>query len=608
MAQYRFSSQVIGRSTGRSAVAAAAYRAGQSLADERTGQVHDFSRKGGVLHTEIMAPDNAPDWMRDRQRLWNAVEVAEKRGDAQLSREVQLSLPHELTDEQRLGLVRDFVNSQFVARGMIADMAIHSPGREGDDRNHHAHIMLTMRELAGEGFGKKAREWNDKALLQTWREEWAHQQNAVLERFGHPTKVDHRSLEAQGIDREPAPHLGAHAHQMEQQGKASRIGDEARAVDARNQERAGNHQQAAVINLSIERHRRQFAQVAAERVDALRDSFVHATIDLERRQERQRLALQESLEKQYGASQRTMSAELAAIDGRARSTGWKKVLRVVTGAEARDRVNAEKFQKGLANIEQRKHEASGALDFAQAEARTVATKAQAAKVEALKTELAREGARKEKQILAVQRRQAWEAQRTAQKEAKAEQNAKPRYRPKDYRPTAEQQAKGIERKERNALPPPRENPVKDAFENVRKIEQGKPAPIKHEARFVSTPAPSPSPMGEVKTPARVVQNVPQKAPPARQAAPPSPRKEFVRQAPATPAPALRRDMGAAAKAPPTPAPVKASPAQTKTPAPAPSPAPVQSAPRKDWQTASTPDKPRQFKTLPPRDPNKTRDR
>ncbi|MBS7708165.1 MobA/MobL family protein, partial [Chelatococcus asaccharovorans] len=117
MAQYRFASQIIGRASGRSAVAAAAYRAGQALTDDRTGLVHDFSRKRGVALAEIMAPDNAPDWMRDRAQLWNAVEKIETRTNSQLAREIQLSLPHELTEAQRIELVRGFVNSQFVARG-----------------------------------------------------------------------------------------------------------------------------------------------------------------------------------------------------------------------------------------------------------------------------------------------------------------------------------------------------------------------------------------------------------------------------------------------------------------------------------------------------------
>ena len=160
MADYRLSAQVIKRSDGRSAIAAAAYRSAERLLDERTGLTSDYSRKDGVTHAEIVAPDNTPDWMHDRAQLWNAVEAVERRKDAQLAREVQLSLPHELTDEQRKELVLGFVKEQFVAKGMIADIAIHAPSADGDQRNHHAHVMLTMRTLTNEGFGNKARDWN----------------------------------------------------------------------------------------------------------------------------------------------------------------------------------------------------------------------------------------------------------------------------------------------------------------------------------------------------------------------------------------------------------------------------------------------------------------
>ena len=218
MADYRLSAQVISRSSGQSAVAAAAYRAGERLHDVRLGEAHDYRRKSGVLHSQIMAPANTPDWMKDRAQLWNAVEAAEKRKDAQLAREIQLSLPHELDHKARVELARRFVQEQFVDRGMIADLAIHTPGREGDDRNHHAHVMLTMRELTGEGFGKKAREWNGPDVLEGWREQWANHQNREFEKRGLDIRVDHRSYEAQGIDREPTQHLGPTASKMERRG------------------------------------------------------------------------------------------------------------------------------------------------------------------------------------------------------------------------------------------------------------------------------------------------------------------------------------------------------------------------------------------------------
>lgn len=210
MAIYRLSAQVIGRSSGRSATAAAAYRAGACIADERSGTAHDYSRRRGVVHTEVLAPANAPDWMKDRARLWNAVEAVEKRRDAQLSREVQLALPHELDAAQRLELVREFVRDAFVARGMIADLAVHAPHASGDGRNHHAHVMLTLRELTGDGFGKKERAWNETPVLEDWREQWGKAVNLALERAGIGERVDHRSYaerdaQGQALAEAPAP-------------------------------------------------------------------------------------------------------------------------------------------------------------------------------------------------------------------------------------------------------------------------------------------------------------------------------------------------------------------------------------------------------------------
>jgi hypothetical protein len=200
MAIYHFDASVISRSKGRSATAASAYRTAEMIKDHRTGEVHDYTRKGGVLHTEIIAPDNAPAWVHDRSALWNAVEDAERRKDAQVAREVRVALPSELSTEQNADLVRAFVQEQFVAHGMIADVAIHAPGREGDQRNHHAHIMLTTREIGPEGFGAKNRDWNAKELLVDWRGSWAEHVNDTLERCDIHERVDHRTLVAQRAD------------------------------------------------------------------------------------------------------------------------------------------------------------------------------------------------------------------------------------------------------------------------------------------------------------------------------------------------------------------------------------------------------------------------
>lgn len=310
MAIYRLSAQVIGRSSGRSSTAAAAYRAGSVLRDERTGQEHDYTRRRGVTHSEIIAPDNAPEWMKDRAQLWNAVEAAERRKDAQLSREIQVALPHELTDAQRLDLVRGFVRAEFAERGMVADVSIHSADAKGDDRNHHAHIMLTMRSLTDAGFGNKAREWNDEKMLEHWREAWGRAVNLSLERAGFAERVDHRSYQDRGIDREPEPKQGPVATEMERQGRPSHAGDDRRAVQERNAERDRLEAERKVIDLEAERVRRD-AGLTPEQLRAMQARELRKweqerrEADERNRQQRER----ETLEREERARRRLARAQ-----------------------------------------------------------------------------------------------------------------------------------------------------------------------------------------------------------------------------------------------------------------------------------------------------------
>jgi len=238
LAIFHLNARVVKSSKGQSAVAKAAYNAHDLLTNENTGDRHDYRYKGEVIFSGIFAPKDAPAWVKeltqDRQALWSAVEGAEKRKDAQLAREVEFALPHELTDQQREYLVKDFVRENFVRKGMIADVSIHAPSREGDDRNYHAHVLLTMRRIGSDGFGEKAREWNSKAQLQEWRGQWEHLANRHLERHGHDARIDHRSLEEQGLDREPTIHVGPTATDFEREGIKTERGDMCREVEGRN--------------------------------------------------------------------------------------------------------------------------------------------------------------------------------------------------------------------------------------------------------------------------------------------------------------------------------------------------------------------------------------
>ncbi|MBK6721406.1 MAG: Ti-type conjugative transfer relaxase TraA [Sphingomonadales bacterium] len=237
MAIFHLSVKVISRASGRSAVAASAYRAAERLHDERLDRDHDFTNKDGVVHSEVMLPEGAPPEFADREKLWNAVEAAEKRKDAQLSREVEFAIPREMNKSQGIALARDFVKTEFVEKGMIADLNVHwDIGKDGLAKPH-AHVMLTMREVGKDGFGPKVRDWNKSELVEQWRERWADHVNQRLAELDIDARVDHRSLEAQGIKLEPQDKIGPAASRIGGRGlEAERI-EEHRAIAQRNGER-----------------------------------------------------------------------------------------------------------------------------------------------------------------------------------------------------------------------------------------------------------------------------------------------------------------------------------------------------------------------------------
>jgi len=373
VADYRLSAQVISRGKGQSSIASAAYRAAARLDDPTTGEIHDYTRKQGVVYSAVLLPDDAPEWMGDRDQLWRAVEAAEKRRDAQLAREVQLSLPHELTQEQRQALLLGFVQEQFVARGMVADVNIHAPGREGDDRNHHAHVMLTMRSLTGEGFGNKVRDWNDPETLSQWREAWAHHQNRELERHGHAARVDHRSYEAQGVDREPAQHLGPTAADMERKGKASRIGEENRTRDFNNAVRADLYRQQWDIEARRDQARQQFDNWAARKVASI-EQTVQARLakdgrSMSQQHEQQSAQLSSELARQYGTPKATIGREVETIDRRLEARGVRKIVRDVFGRTRSDTEARRDLSAALRSIQEREREARTALEHRQRQER-----------------------------------------------------------------------------------------------------------------------------------------------------------------------------------------------------------------------------------------------
>jgi len=238
MAIYHLHVKVIGRKAGSSAVASAAYRSASRMRDERIDRVQDFSSKRGVIHSEVMLPDGAPEHLSDRERLWNDVEAFEVRKDAQLAREVEFSIPREMTQAQGIELARDFAQAEFVDQGMIADLNVHwDIGADGMAKPH-AHVMLTMRSTDENGFGQKVRDWNRTEMVERWRERWAEHVNERLAELDIDARVDHRSLEAQGIGLEPQSQIGAPAQRIEGEGiEAAARADMHREIARNNGER-----------------------------------------------------------------------------------------------------------------------------------------------------------------------------------------------------------------------------------------------------------------------------------------------------------------------------------------------------------------------------------
>lgn len=231
LAIYHLSMKPITRSSGRSAVAASAYRAGECLTNERDGLTHDYTRKAGIEHAEIVLPKGSTaEWARDRSALWNAAEAAEKRSDARVAREFEIALPHELTPEERLETTRAFAQSLADRYGTAVDFAVHSPNGETDIRNHHAHLMMCVRGLTETGLGEKTILERENAWLlsrnlptsmmqlKDIRRDWEGIANEGLAQAGHDIRIDHRSHQDRGLEIEPTEHMGVYATQMERRG------------------------------------------------------------------------------------------------------------------------------------------------------------------------------------------------------------------------------------------------------------------------------------------------------------------------------------------------------------------------------------------------------
>lgn len=331
MAIYHLSAQVIGRASGRSATGAAAYRAGEVIVEARTGEVHDYSRKRGVLHSEILAPAGAPDWALDRAELWNRVELAEKRKDAQVCRELNIALPCELTGPQRLDLIHRYVKQNFVRHGMVADVCLHAPGKGEENRNFHAHVLLTMRTLEGDGFGKKAREWNAVGLLESWRASWAKMANEALAKAGHEARIDHRSNEVRSLAEVPGQHHGPAVAGILRRGEESEVAQRQAA------ERAARENAQLEAQLVIARAQAEAADAELQELEAQAEREAQeATQAARAAQERELLAQAERQRQEQQAAQEVERTRLAAL-AQARQAHKKAERQLAQAVQAEER-------------------------------------------------------------------------------------------------------------------------------------------------------------------------------------------------------------------------------------------------------------------------------
>lgn len=233
--------------SGRSVVACAAYRAGDNLEDDRYAKTHDYTKKQNVLHSEIIAPDNAPAWMNNRQELWNGVEQVERRKDAQLAKEAVLVLPRNLDHEQHVEVVRGWVKDNLTSRGLVADVAIHSPDASDGGKNPHAHVMFTLRPVEGDSFGKKLTGYKNggldgKEVLQSFRSSYEDKLNDAASSQTEAKVFDLRSYKERGLSRVPQPKKGPKVTHLEHRGYVTDHGNKIRKTMAINKAMQGYRQ------------------------------------------------------------------------------------------------------------------------------------------------------------------------------------------------------------------------------------------------------------------------------------------------------------------------------------------------------------------------------
>jgi len=354
MAIYHLSVKTISRSAGRSVTAAAAYRASEKIVDQRTGEIHDYTHKKGVLSADIILPKNAPEWAKEREALWNAAEQSETRKNSTVGREFEIALPAELNEPQRRQLAIALAEEIVARHNCVADVAIHEPGKGGDNRNHHAHVLCSTRRLGPNGFHEKTRELDEvkQGEVVRWRERFSIIQNQHLREAGHPERVDHRSLEDQGINRTPTVHLGPAATNYERRtGKPSHRREELeqetndRLRNARNQGQL--ERQSAQLDRSIIDTSGDLAAAKQERAELHQDiAQGKAAARAEYLQEKQANLAREQAENDAAAAA-TAAARLAEVQYQIQLEKQRQADAKIEAEAERERRELERAKKEL---------------------------------------------------------------------------------------------------------------------------------------------------------------------------------------------------------------------------------------------------------------------
>lgn len=359
------SAKIIQRSKGRSSVAAAAYRSGEKLYDQRTGLTHDYTKKNGVEFSRIYLPDNASENLRKREALWNAVEAKENRSNSCTARELEVAFPSEFNAMQRRE-AGDSISCELMKRyGCAVDIALHAPNKNGDERNFHAHILFTDRAFdpsTKDGWAKKKYRdlSNDKITIDgekttrgqkevlSLRAFTAGVMNNIAKRDDLSVTVEHLSFETRGIDREPQIHLGTVANDMERNGKSTERGDENKKIIDLNKQRR-------IIQSDVsEQNFDKFDEFAGAKRAEFQSWSSGEKIDEERRCDREKYALEVKIEDFYGKSDMRHKTAIKVLRKRMEEKGLKRLARKVNGADRDDRDKLERHKKSLTNSEMRK--------------------------------------------------------------------------------------------------------------------------------------------------------------------------------------------------------------------------------------------------------------